>query len=124
LSDFCKELTHITQQEISEARRFNEVYKHFSDWYGSKNKNILASWGAFDRNGLIRDCDLHQLEFLQGTEHWNVKNMFRERYNQKKLGLGKAITYLGMEFDGTPHRALYDAVNTANILRRLFCHAD
>lgn len=37
----------------------------------------------------------------------------------KRLSLGEALRYLGMEFEGSPHRGLDDARNIARIVWRV-----
>lgn len=121
LSDFCKRLTTITQDDVNRAGYFWEVYPGFTKWFGSPNKNLLASWGNYDKNQIMKDCQLHRLKYHFGDQHWNAKRMFAERFGLKKeLGLSAALEFLGMEFKGTPHRAISDAENTARLLIRVF----
>ena len=121
LSDFCKELTSITQKDVDTARYFNEVYPSFVKWFGSKNKHILASWGNYDKNQLRRDVERHGLEWKMGDEHWNLKHMFEQRFaTGSQMGLNTAVQRLGMKFVGTHHRGISDAENGGNILIRMF----
>jgi inhibitor of KinA sporulation pathway (predicted exonuclease) len=123
LSDFCKQLTSIEQKDVDSARRFNEVYPRFCEWFGSKHKNTLASWGKYDKNQLIKDCDLHGLSWRLSDEHWNLKHMFEQRFKCEKMGLNTAVKMLNMSFEGIHHRGISDAQNAGNVLIRIF-HAD
>lgn len=47
LSDFCKELTAIRQQDVDNAALFPEVLNKFVNWFGDK-ENMLCTWGDYD----------------------------------------------------------------------------
>lgn len=115
LSSFCKKLTGISQEDIDKARDFPYVYKKFHEWIGSKD-NIMASWGE-DWLTLERNCLNHNLKQKHPLHsNLNIATLFKEKYNQKRLSLSNAIKFLELEFEGTPHRGISDAINTAIIL--------
>lgn len=43
LSDFCKKLTSISQEEVDQAPSFGKAISHFQNWIGSEYH--LCSWG-------------------------------------------------------------------------------
>jgi len=119
LSDFCKKLTSIKQEDINYARVFPLVFVDFVKWAGKVS--YFCSWGNYDKKQLIRDCNLHNLKIPKFIEkrHINVKEIFAKAYDIKPKGLGKAIEKIGKTFVGTHHRGIDDARNIAVILMHL-----
>jgi inhibitor of KinA sporulation pathway (predicted exonuclease) len=92
LSDFCKNLTSITQVDVNQADKFPEVVQDFKDWIGCTDDEeyLLCSWGFFDRSALIKDCDLHQLEKTWVKKHISLKDQYPRIINSgRALGLKK-----------------------------------
>lgn len=116
LTDFCKELTSITQEDVDAANGFKEVanslyrfcFLHGIDWWGS--------WGNYDFNQLKQDSVLHNHPNPLPWEHFNLKQAFSDRQKLKRrLGLGGAIQLAELSFDGTAHRGIDDAKNIARL---------
>jgi inhibitor of KinA sporulation pathway (predicted exonuclease) len=121
LSLFCRQLTHIEQEDIDRARDFPRVVADFQDWIGIYRADyVLAAWGRFDERMFRHDCQLHRLE-----EDWldpsiDLKEQYREiRKLPKRRGLASAVRHEGFEWTGEQHRALDDAENTVKIFRKL-----
>lgn len=123
LSDFCRTLTTITQQDIDDAEPFADVFAAFVAWMGGQTLDAtLVSWGRYDHNQLCRECERAGMP-RPGWHPINAKEEFsdwvRWQHNQKRrFGLGHAISFLGWRFEGTPHRGIDDARNLA----RIFTH--
>ena len=121
LSPFCKKLTTITQVQVNEASGFSDVWNAFTDWVLQDDLDfILCSWGDDDRRLLLQDCDLHKEEpsilqyYLDVKTQYNIIN----GHQAQMLGLSGALRREGIDFSGTPHRALDDAFNLAQIFVR------
>ena len=49
LSDFCRGLTHIEQDQVASAAPFAAVWPRFAAWIGGPLEAVtFASWGAYD----------------------------------------------------------------------------
>ena len=125
LTAFCTELTSITQADIATAPTFADAIAAFKGWlYRDARETqdmLFCSWGDYDRRQLQQDCDFHRLPFPIGARHVNVKEQMRRSQTlSKRPGLGQAIALAGLEFAGTPHRALPDARNIARLLPYIF----
>jgi inhibitor of KinA sporulation pathway (predicted exonuclease) len=121
LSEFCKELTTITQNKVCEAPVFTEAFGSFVEWYESfsplENTTLLSSWGNFDKNQFLRDCAFHGVKYPFGVRHLNIKEYFSWAHNRKRQqGIIKALCSIGMSFEGTHHRGIDDARNAARLL--------
>lgn len=130
LTPFCTSLTTITQGQIdSEGVSYAEALVETLDIQTQLTTRLdsgwlWCSWGAYDKNQLIQDGNLHGLSPLLAPErHFNMKVWFSSMgyggETKKGMGLGKAVNRLGLNWDGTAHRALDDARNLGNIVKHI-----
>ncbi|MBK9254127.1 MAG: exonuclease domain-containing protein [Saprospiraceae bacterium] len=120
LSDFCKKLTSISQEDVDRTKTFPHIISAFQDWIDIYDEPYcLVSWGKYDKRQLLADCQLHNLDSDWLESHINLKEQYRWL---KKLpdepGLKKAVKAEGFEFTGIHHRAISDAENTAKIFSK------
>ena len=119
LTDFCRNLTSIRQEDIDSAQTFPDALKDFLDWIGT-DETILCSWGSYDRSQLLIDCKRHRLEPPALLDSYlNLKHEFSERQNGRKYGVKRALRIMGIPFEGIHHRGIDDARNIAKILIKL-----
>lgn len=120
LSDFCTELTSITQADVDVAEPFSMVFPAFTRWIGDTPFR-LASWGFYDVGQLRLDCQRHGLTFPEEfeTHHLNLKTEFAAWRGVRRCGMSKALTHLGLSLEGTHHRGIDDARNIARIAQLL-----
>lgn len=124
LSDFCKDLTSIKQEDIDSAELLSEALESFllsvNVLLGAEpiNNIIWGSWGMYDRNQLLRDCEMHKIKYPFGR-HWNIKTAYSQSRGVKKgFGLAKALKQQNLRFEGTHHRGVDDAVMISKIVRK------
>ncbi|MGA4607820.1 exonuclease domain-containing protein [Pseudoalteromonas maricaloris] len=121
LSQFCIELTGIKQAELDVAAHFPEVFAHFIDWLPNNSDYVLATWGSYDLVQLNIDCALHGMPAFSPSTTLNLKVAFKEARNlKKKVGLKRALEISNLSYEGSHHRALDDAKNTAKLLPLIF----
>lgn len=121
LSDFCKELTSIRQSDIDTAKDFSQVMNEFGYWMtlGGDVPEYIVSWGYFDKNQ-VRDESISKnycgsAFHVISKQHMNLKEEFSRLYNCKRCGTMDALKRCDLEFEGTHHRGIDDAVNIAKI---------
>jgi inhibitor of KinA sporulation pathway (predicted exonuclease) len=120
LSEFCRELTGIDQDQVDGAPAFDQVLPSFVDWIGP-HPYLLCSWGAYDLNQIRVDCLRHGLPVPEGfANHVNLKQRFAERMNIRPCGMAQALRVLGLPLVGAHHRARDDVRNIARIVQFLF----
>jgi inhibitor of KinA sporulation pathway (predicted exonuclease) len=120
LTDFCTELTGITQEDVAAAPPFREALEALKQWMYAFDDALFCSWGDYDRNQFLQDCAYHRLAYPFRSGHLNLKAEFtRTLGRKKKLGIADAVRHLGMEFQGSHHRGLDDARSIARIVRRV-----
>jgi inhibitor of KinA sporulation pathway (predicted exonuclease) len=119
LSEFCQQLTSINQQDVDRAEPFLVAFKKFIQWVEKMTNSSLkditfCSWGYYDKNQLIKDCQFHNIEYPFST-HRSLKHEFGEKRNIKPPGMKRALQICGIKLEGVHHRALDDVKNIAKI---------
>jgi inhibitor of KinA sporulation pathway (predicted exonuclease) len=128
LSNFCKQLTTIKQDDIEFAYSFNVVIENFFNWIYTNNTTgtqhypvTFVSWGHYDKNQLQKDSKLHNIDVLNWIDdnnHISLKHKYTEWNKLKKgIGLGSACNREKIEFKGTHHRGISDALMVAEIFK-------
>lgn len=122
LSSFCTQLTSIQQSDINPAPDFQEVMWEFEDWLQpDRNEIILLSWGDYDLKQLKMDAEIHDLVLPWINNHFCLKEAHARLLKLKEpVGVSTALEYGGLHFEGSKHRAIADAINTARILTMHF----
>ena len=121
LTEFCKKLTTITQEDVDSAPSYEEAIKDFQIWMADYDCYEFCSWGDFDRKLLERDDDYHGLKPSITTKHINIKKLFASQQGIKKpCGVSKALGRAGLKFEGTQHRGIDDARNMARLSPFIF----
>jgi 3'-5' exoribonuclease 1 len=117
LSEFCKSLTSISQDNVDKAKMYPNVIQEFQDFINIDDDNYqLCAWGKFDVQLLRVNSVLHKMEIDWLENNINVKDQYHRIKGEHKLsGLKNTIKTEGMEFTGIQHRAISDAENLAKI---------
>lgn len=119
LSEFCKKLTSISQDDVNAAPYFPEAIQRFQDWIGEE-PFFLCSWGFYDKTQLKKDCELHQLSAAWLKNHISLKHQHGKLIGiEKGVGMARALQMLKLPLEGTHHRGMDDARNIAKIFVKL-----
>lgn len=119
LSDFCLNLTGITQQQVDEAPVFPEVLKAFNEW-ASKHVDlngsnfIFLTDGPFDIRDFVHDqCEFSAIPLPRWARRWVD---MRRVYKSARIGAYKErpnlkgmLEGLSLEFEGRPHSGIDDS---------------
>ncbi|MBI4604562.1 MAG: exonuclease domain-containing protein [Planctomycetes bacterium] len=120
LSEFCKALTSIRQEDVDRAPPFPDALEGLLAWLGGDPSSVrLASWGYYDVRQLLQDCARHGLEYPFRDDHFNVKTFAAEGLSTRPMGLAKSLRRCGLELQGTHHRGLDDARNIWRVLEHV-----
>ncbi|KAI5211174.1 3'-5' exoribonuclease 1 isoform X1 [Manis pentadactyla] len=128
LSDFCINLTGITQDQVDRADTFPLVLKKVIDWMklkelGTKYKYSILTDGSWDMSKFLNiQCRLSRLRYPPFAKKWiNIRksygNFYKVPRSQTKLTI--MLEKLGMDYDGRPHSGLDDSKNIARIAVRM-----
>ncbi|KFQ41997.1 ERI1 exoribonuclease 2, partial [Nestor notabilis] len=143
LSEFCTELTGITQNQVDEGVPLNICLSLFSKWIQKiqMEKKIVfgtdilsnstseakactfVTWTDWDLGVCLHyECKRKQLQKPDILNSWiDLKATYRAFYNRKPKGLNGALQDLGIAFAGREHSGLDDSRNTAHLAWRLIC---
>jgi inhibitor of KinA sporulation pathway (predicted exonuclease) len=122
LSDFCKQLTSITQEQVDKAPYFYEAIDNFKNWINSHDEQfLLCSWGYYDKLQFEQDCKLHGLETDWLANHINLKHQYAQILNLRRaIGMKNTLLNEKMILSGTHHRGIDDARNITKIFLKYF----
>ncbi len=117
LTEFCTELTSITQEQIDKAPDYQEAIAIFKQWLYQYSNFIFGSWGDYDRKQFQQDSDFHQLPYPISSGHINLKKLFSTNQGFKnRYGMAQALKLAGIKLEGTHHRGIDDAKNIAQLM--------
>lgn len=119
VSEFCTELTGLTHKQVlGQGIAFNKACAILERDYGSKRR-IWASYGDYDRNLFVRQCEACAVSYPFSAGHMNVKTLFALIHCLPyEVGMVRALEMLDIELEGKHHRGDDDAWNIANILSK------
>ena len=122
LSEFCKNLTTISQADVDKADHYYKVIAAFKDWIGyPHDPYILCSWGIYDRKQFESDDELNHLNTEWTQRHISLKHQYGKFKNLKRaIGMKRALEAEGLSLDGNHHRGIDDARNISKIFLKYF----
>ena len=121
LTEFCKQLTTISQTDIDSAAEFKDVAEKFIAWIGN-DSYVLCSWGFYDKTQLKKDCALHGVNTSWIRNHISLKHQHGKKIMgiEKGMGMSRALSKAGLGLIGTHHRGIDNAKNIAQLFVKYF----
>lgn len=120
LSEFCTQLTSITQDQVDAGLPFEKVCELIGEWLEPHRERLgWGSWGNYDRHQLQKDAArLGMQSPLEPYHHRNLKVAFSKQHDLGKWrpGMRAALDLCGLSVEGTHHRGIDDARNIARML--------
>lgn len=130
LSEFCKNLTGIQQEQVDQAKQFPEILDLALDWLKEIPQPIVfLICGNWDLDVMLPK-DLKNWEGkispkangnLKVFSKWlNIKDLFRKKFpHLKKPSMPDMLETLGLPLVGRHHSGLDDTRNLASIVLKL-----
>ncbi|QIS13304.1 3'-5' exonuclease [Nocardia arthritidis] len=116
VSEFCTELTGLTQAEVDTGISFAEACRMLADEYDA-HARPWASWGDYDRKQFLRQCENTGVAYPFGRRHTNAKQIFAEAYGlRRRQGMAGALHIAGLPLEGRHHCGADDAWNIAALV--------
>jgi 3'-5' exoribonuclease 1 len=119
LTNFCLELTSITQSQVDTAPDFATVMSTWQTWLSKFDRAIFGSWGKYDLTQFQQDSKYHQIDlpYPVSSNHINLKEMFSTAQGlNKRYGMAQALNLANITLTGTHHRGIDDARNISKLL--------
>ncbi|GAE34738.1 3'-5' exonuclease [Halalkalibacter akibai] len=119
LSNFCKTLTGIKDEDLQDAASFKVVFKDFLTWVGGVKKSRFFSWSPSDLSRLKLDALKHEVS--QSTinkiekRYVDFQAIFTKRVSNSNVSVEGALKLYELDFIGEKHNPMYDAYNTLRI---------
>ena len=119
VSEFCTELTGLTQEEVDGGVSFAEACQTLAAQYQA-GARPWASWGDYDRNQFTAQCQRTATQYPFGRRHINAKAVFAQANGlRKRPGMAGALKIAGLPLEGRHHRGEDDAWNIAALILQL-----
>ncbi|MEE2786113.1 MAG: 3'-5' exonuclease [Myxococcota bacterium] len=116
LTDYCIDLTSISQETVDAAPGFPSAFQGLLDLIEPFGSPTLASWGRYDHRQLNRDCAFHALDY-PFAEHMDLSALFMRRVGLKRrISMANAMKRCGLTMSGTQHRGIDDAKNLLRLM--------
>jgi inhibitor of KinA sporulation pathway (predicted exonuclease) len=115
LSNYCKQLTGISQNDVDTAPAFPEVLTKFTEWMGDPAECTFCSWGALDAYLMRKTCRYYNRPYPFDDEYINIKPVFSEVVSGRGVSFLQAMDMMELEFEGRLHRGIDDARNIAKL---------
>lgn len=116
VSEFCTELTGLTQDEVDTGVSFAEACRLLATEHEA-GVRAWASWGDYDRKQFLTQCEATRTTYPFGQCHTNAKLVFSEAYSLKRRqGMAAALRIAGLPLEGRHHRGEDDAWNIAALV--------
>ncbi|XP_013390057.1 ERI1 exoribonuclease 2 [Lingula anatina] len=137
LSEFCKKLTGISQEQVEEGIPLSLCLSKFNTWIKnisqerklvfeqsvSEGQNLctIVTWSDWDLGVcLLYECRRKQIRKPAALNSWiDLRATYRKFYDRRPQGLNGALQDVGIEFEGREHSGLDDARNTAKLAWRM-----
>lgn len=125
LSEFCKILTSIHQEDVDKALIFSDAIKNFEKWILlSGNDALLLSWGYYDKNQILKESLEKKysgkiIKILE-EKHFSLKHQFAKIRRERTCGMARALEKLNLPLEGVHHRGIDDAKNITRIFKIVF----
>ncbi|MFD6160733.1 exonuclease domain-containing protein [Nocardia sp. NPDC060256] len=116
VSEFCTELTGLTQDEVDTGISFAEACRLLATEHEA-GVRAWASWGDYDRKQFLSQCNATDTAYPFGHRHTNAKLVFSEAYGlNRRQGMAGALHIAGLPLEGRHHRGEDDAWNIAALV--------
>lgn len=136
LSDFCVNLTNISQQTVNQGISIEECLTRFDAWIkkviltyqlqlpkmreNDQGNCVLATWTVWDSICLSKECSRKKIKKPSYFGQWcDVREIFMKRYLHKPVSFAMALKHVGLTFEGTQHSGLDDARNLARLVYKM-----
>ena len=119
VSEYCTALTGITQKNLKGAMSLFDACNLLMKKFGTRNR-VWSSYGNGDGIKFREDCIKKVADYPFGGHYIDTSLLFHIKYLlNSNISLTEALKLAGFEFYGTQHNAMYDAYNTAVLLKHL-----
>lgn len=120
ITEFCTELTGISNETVAEAPDFKTALKMYSTWlsqYLGQPFTFITD-GAWDLDTCLpNQCKLSGIKIpgFFREPPINIKKLFKSHTHQRYTNIKSMLDYYGLEMHGRLHSGLDDCINIARV---------
>lgn len=127
VSDEVVKIHGITDEMLEGKPKFHEIRREFEAWCEQWKPYALWSWSDFDHCTLRDEYRRLGIRYRHPGHAFDLKSVvwweiLKHGYPSTKLPVDRALSILGIPFEGQRHRALPDARMEARLLQFVFNH--
>lgn len=118
LSEFCKNLTGITQEQVDGGVSLSEALKMHQKFMSKYHNSVFVTCGDWDLKTMLpKDAWNNHLNVPNMYSKWiNVKRVFSDVFKcDRAPAMPGMLSKLGLKLEGRHHRGIDDCVNIARI---------
>lgn len=135
LSQFCTQLTGISQSQVDDGIPLFICLKKFSTWLTQQatmrkfsfpprvtdSNACFVTWSDWDLSVCLHyECLRKQLRRPPEMDYWiDLRASYKKFYNRRPNGLKGALQEVGIIFEGREHSGLHDSRNTAMLVKKM-----
>ncbi|CAI2181388.1 5963_t:CDS:2 [Funneliformis geosporum] len=128
LSDFCRELTGISQSTIDASPLFPEMLDKFQEFMHRhklfyENSCAFITDGPWDiRDFITKQCSISKIPRPSYFSlPWvDIRSLYSEYYNCGKCNIIRMLEIYGLKFEGREHSGIDDAKNLVRIAKKMW----
>lgn len=122
MTDEVIKIHGITSEMLEGKPKFHEVRPQWEDWCRNFEPYVLASWSDFDARVLRDEYTRLGMKYPHSGHMLDVKSvvwweMVKHGFPARRPTVDRALSILGMPFEGRKHRALPDARMEAKLFK-------
>ena len=120
---YIQDLTKITEEMLSSAKEFTNIYYEFMNFIGKEDITFII-WGIVDFRELFKEIIYFNLPTENLPKQYIDIQEYASKYfkvpSGKRIGLKKALDFLNINISCDFHNAFNDAYFTAEVFKKLY----
>lgn len=126
LSEFIKDFTWITQDQVNKWVSFSEWLKEFYFIFDSSKDYIMSYW-YYDMKQIYWDCKINNIPYpfnewdeWKYSKHINIKNALAKKLNIREKWMKWLMDKLWLKLEWKHHNWEDDCVNILKLIKNIF----
>jgi len=124
ITEFCTNLTSITQEDVDGGLTLPELLILHKQWMVDKKligNSLFVTCGDWDLyTALPNHCKYLNIDYFKYFKEWaNIKLLYSQFYQRKSYGMKSMLDKLNLKLEGAHHRGIDDCYNIAQIAQKM-----
>ena len=126
LSEFIKDFTWITQDQVDNSSNFEDWLQKFMTMYNPQTDYIMSYW-YYDMKQIYQDCKINNTPYpfdeddtWNYSKHINIKNAIAKKLNCWEKWMKKMLEIQGLNLEWKHHNWEDDCLNILKLTQHVF----